>query len=100
MYPLTVPDLQTIINQRALHRKYFDTDIATTILGRTHKEPVTMGRNTFCQGFEQYASDEGYWNYDRMVLQLEYFSDILRDNNPGIDFIFLFDHTCGHDKGI
>ena len=50
-YTLTVPYLQTINEYRALHPKYVDTDAETTILGHTHKETITMGRNPFFQYF-------------------------------------------------
>ena len=93
-YPLSVPYLQTINEYRALLPKYFDTVVATTILGNTHKETITMGRNTFCQEFEYGKSAEIYWTYDRMVLQLDQFTDILKALHPGIDLILIFDHPC------
>ena len=34
-----------------------------------------------------------------MVLKLEDCFNILKALHPGIDFIFLFDHSCGHDRG-
>ena len=99
-YPLKVPYLQTINEYHPLHPKYVDTDTATTILGYTHKEPITMGRNNFCQEFGYGASSKGYLTYDRMVLQVEYCTDTLKALNPGIDLIFLFDHPYGNDGGI
>ena len=59
-----------------------------------------MGRNNFCQEFEYSVSSEGYWTYDRMVLKLEDCTKIIKALHTGIDFIFIFDHTCGHDRGI
>ena len=47
-YPLTVPDLQTMIEYQSIHPIYVDTDKLTTILGNTHKVPITMGRYPFC----------------------------------------------------
>jgi hypothetical protein len=44
------------------------------------------------------ASNEGYWNYDRMVLQLKDCVDVLKCLYPQYDFLFLFDHSCGHHK--
>ena len=70
-YPLTVPDLQKINEYCDLQPKYVDTEAATTILGHTHKEPITMGRNTFFRDFEYGTSAEVYWAYERMVLQIE-----------------------------
>ena len=34
-----------------------------------------------------------------MVLQLEDCTNVLKAIHPGIDFIFLFDRPCGHDRG-
>jgi len=33
-----------------------------------------------------------------MVLQLEDCVDALKTMYPKFDFLFLFDHSCGHDK--
>ena len=35
-----------------------------------------------------------------MVLQLEDFVGILNNIHTGIGFVFIFDHSCGHDRGI
>ena len=58
-----------------------------------------MGRNTFYQYFECGESAEVYWTYDLLVIKLEDCTNILKDLNPGIDFIFLFDHSCGRYRG-
>ena len=57
-----------------------------------------MGRKFFLQDFEYGESDEGYWNYDQIFLQIEDFTIILKSIYLGIDFIFLFDYSCGHDS--
>ena len=54
-----------------------------------------MGINPFFREFGNGASVEGNWNYDRMVLKLEESVNILKDLNPGIDIIFLFDNSYG-----
>ena len=46
-YPLTVTDLQTINWYCVIHPNCVDTDAATTILGHTHKEPITIRINPF-----------------------------------------------------
>ena len=33
-----------------------------------------------------------------MVLQLEDCVDVVKTLHPQYDFLFLFDHSCGHDK--
>ena len=35
-----------------------------------------------------------------MVIKLEECINILKAIHPGIDLIFLFDHSCGNDRGI
>jgi len=52
----------------------------------------------FVVEFEFGINSEGYWCYDRMVLQLEDCVDVLKNVYPEFDFLFLFDHSCGHDK--
>ena len=68
-------------------------DISTTILGHTHKKPITKERNNFYQYFEYGAIDEGYWKYDRMILQIEDYVDILKALHNGINFIIIFDNS-------
>ena len=46
-YTLTVLYLQTIIYYLGFHPKYVDIDTATTILGNTEKETITMVINNF-----------------------------------------------------
>lgn len=52
----------------------------------------------FVQEFEYGASSKGYWTYESMVLQLEDCVDVLKMLYPEFQFLFLFDHSCGHDK--
>ena len=58
-----------------------------------------MGSNNLRQYFKYGASADGYWTYDHMVLQLEDCVDIPKALHPGFYFIFLFDDSCGHDRG-
>ena len=99
VYPLTVQYIQTINEYCALHPKYVDMDASTTILGHTHKEPTTMGRNPLCQYSGYGARDEVYWTYELMVLKLEEWINIITALHTGIYFIFLFYHSCGNDRG-
>ena len=91
-YQLKVTDVQTINKYCALHPKYVDTDVETTTLLHTNKEYITTGRNTLCQEFEYGRIADQYLTYDRMILQLEDCTKILRDIYPVIDFTFIFDH--------
>ncbi len=48
--------------------------------------------------FEYGANQDGYWNYQHMVLQLEDCVNVITTIYPQFDFVFLFDHSSGHDK--
>ena len=50
--------------------------------------------NPFVGEFEYGALNDCYWNYEHMVLQLK----DLKYMYPKYDFLFLFDHSCGHNK--
>jgi hypothetical protein len=52
----------------------------------------------FVLEFEYGVSAEGYWTYDSMVLQLEDCADVVATLYPEYQFLFLFDHSCGHDR--
>ena len=41
---------------------------------------------------------QGYWNYDHMVVQMEDCIDVMTVLFPSYDYLFLFDHSCGHEK--
>ena len=99
-YPLTVTNIQTINRYLSLRPKYVDTYAETAILRHNHKEPITVGRNIFFREFEYGESSEVYWTYNRVVLQIEDFTKILKALNPGIDLIFLFDHPCGSGRSL
>jgi hypothetical protein len=48
--------------------------------------------------FEYGANKEGYWNYEWMMLQTEDCIDVLQALYPQYDYIFMFDHSNGHDR--
>ena len=52
----------------------------------------------FVHYFEYGANGKGYWVYEHMVLQLEDCTDCLAVLYPEYDFLFLLDHSCGHDR--
>jgi len=64
--------------------------------GTLNKHPLKQ--NLFIFEFEYGVAGEGYWSYQHMVLQLEDCVDVLKILYPHFDFLFLFDHSCGHDK--
>ncbi len=42
---------------------------------------------------------EGYRAYDHTALQLEDYIDFMHALYSEYDTIWLFDHSCGHDRG-
>ena len=52
----------------------------------------------FIRELEYGTQMEGYWTYDRMILQLEDCIDCLAVLFPHCEYLFLFDHSNGHDR--
>jgi len=92
---LTEAQLQTVNAERA-GTKYKDEEAATAKRGTALKQPLTS--SPFVLEFEYGVSAEGYWMYESMVLQLEDCADVVKTLYPQYQFLFLFDHSCGHDK--
>jgi hypothetical protein len=42
---------------------------------------------------------EGYWTYDHMALLFEDCMDAIQVLFPNCDSVWLFGHSCGHDRG-
>jgi hypothetical protein len=84
------------VNAVRLGNKYKDEQAAIKKRGKADKHPLTS--SPFILEFEYGASAEGYWTYDSMVLQLEDCADVVTTLYPHYQFLFLFDHSCGHDR--
>jgi hypothetical protein len=85
------------VNERRKNTKYHDHKAAVEVgYKEGYKKPLTS--SPFIRTFEYGADSEGYWNYNHMVLQLEDCVDVLKHLYPQYDFLFLFDHSSGHDK--
>ena len=59
---------------------------------------MSLLKSPFFHELEYGANKEGYWNYKLVFLQLEDCVDVVKMLYPQYDFLFLFDHSCGHDK--
>ena len=93
----TVPDdILERVNTVRLGQKYSDEKAATLINGTPFKKKLT--KTPFVRELEYGCNRGGYWTYDHMSMQLEDCIDILKINYPEFDFIFLFDHSNGHDR--
>jgi len=84
------------INEKRQGEKYVDESAAMAKWGTSEKWELRS--SPFIVEFDYGANNEGYWSYDHMVLQLEDCVDCLKVLAPQFDYLFLFDHSCGHDK--
>jgi hypothetical protein len=84
------------VNQYRRGKLSKDADAAKTIKNKAEKEDLVS--SPFVVEFEYGANKEGHWTYDFMVCQLEDCIDVLHVLHPEFDYVFLFDHSCGHNR--
>ena len=84
------------VNVKRKGTTYSDESAATLKQGNANKKPLTT--TPFVRKLEYGNTNEGYWSYECMILQLEDIIDILQHQFPEFDFVFLFDHSNGHDR--
>jgi hypothetical protein len=84
------------VNEVRHATKYSDEEAAKEIRGKTYKD--LLDNSPFVLQFDCGANNQGYWKYDHMVLQMEDCIDVVKVLWPDFDFLFFFDHSCGHDK--
>jgi hypothetical protein len=92
---MLLEQLQQVNNARR-GKRYKDEEAAISRLRTAYKKDLL--KSPFIKEFEYGASNEGYWCYDHMVLHFEDVVDCLITLYPQYDYLFLFDHSCGHDK--
>ncbi len=92
---VSAEDLQKV-NECRQGKKYSDESAAMDKRGTSAKQPLKS--SPFVVQFEYGINAEGYWTYDRMCLQIEVCIDVLQGLHPHYDYVFLFDHLCGHDR--
>jgi hypothetical protein len=85
-----------VFRRQPTNRMYRDEEAAVKKLGKQEKED--MKESPFIVQFEYGANGEGYWTYESMIIQLEDCIDVVSALYPEYDFIFQFDHSCGHDR--
>jgi hypothetical protein len=85
-----------IVNEHRRGKKYTDSAAALEILRCDDKKDLS--ESPFVRYLEIGVNNEGWWDYNQMILQLEDCVDCLKTLYPAIDFIFLFDHSSGHAK--
>ena len=90
------PLVMEAVNLLRKTKKYSDESAATMKNGSPKKPKLTT--SPFVRKLEYGNQNEGYWTYECMVLQLEDIIDLLSFEFPSFDFVFLFDHSNGHDR--
>ena len=84
------------VNEKRMNMKYSDEKAATVLFGKPEKQKLTT--TPFVRELEYGQNKEGYWSYEHMVIQLEDCVDVLKHLYPDFDFLFLVDHSNGHDR--
>ena len=86
------------VNKSHEGKTYSDMAAAVSLgIKNGEKQELTLLDNPFLKLFEYEANFERYWTYKKMVIQLEDCVDIMKVLHPNSKFVFLFDHSCGHD---
>ncbi len=94
--PLTEQQLNGVNTHRE-GKMYIAEEAAIATRQSKVKRPLTT--SPFIQQFEYRQSNQGYWMYQWMVCQLDDCVDVLYILfGQQYDFLFLSDHSCGHDK--
>jgi hypothetical protein len=94
---LSEEELQRINAYRA-NTEYADQEAAVAVKGEGGAKKKDLKAEPFNCEFEYGANKEGYWTYDHMYVQFEDCLDVLTVLHPEFDYVFLFDHSCGHDR--
>ena len=91
-------DQLDLVNKKRRGRTftYSDKDAAVALFGTATKPELT--KSPFVFWLDYGANADGYWNYERMVIQLEDCIDVLQVLYPQFEFVILFDHSNGHDR--
>jgi hypothetical protein len=89
-------DKVNVERRRGRRKNYVDEISAKQKNGTSKKKPLT--ESPFVRMLEYGANNDGYWTYEAIVLQMEDCVDCLQVLYPMFDFVFLFDHSNGHNR--
>jgi hypothetical protein len=92
---LSAEDLRQVDEHRQ-SKHHSDRLAATEKRGTSQKQPLRS--SPFLVEFEHIVNAEGHWTCDHMVLQMEDCANVVTVLCPEHDCVFLFDHSCGHDR--
>jgi len=94
--PMTPGELDAV-NLSRYGKEYWDTEAALEVHKQTLKQPLKS--SPFSRSIVIGANNDGYWNSFHMAIQLEDCIDcckVLYQND--FLFLFLFDHSQGHNR--
>ena len=94
---MTKDDMEKVNDMR--QGKHFTDEDAENAINRGSVDYPKLKNPPFVTTLEYGKSAEGYWTYDRIILNLEDCIDCLKLLNPQYEFLFLFDSSCGHVCG-
>lgn len=87
------------MNERRKGQQYTDKEAAREIFGHANNEKPPLEETPFIRYLLIGVNNEGYWNSSAMAIQIEDCVDCLKVLlGDEYDFLFLFDHSSGHDK--
>jgi hypothetical protein len=84
------------VNKYRCHKHYSDRLAAVEKRGTSMKQP--LHGSPVLSEFDYGVTAQGYWTYNHMDLQLEDCVDVVTVLYGDYDYVFLFDHSCGHDR--
>ena len=84
------------VNSTRKNCQYSDAEAAIEKKGTTFK--AALQKSPFVCELEYGINNKGYWTYENMVLQLEDCINVLKITHPEFDFVYLFDHSNGHNR--
>jgi hypothetical protein len=77
---------------------YTETESAIKVNGTAIKNSLANSPFVVIFEYGYGAGKEGYWTYDHMCLQYEDCVDTIQVLYPEYDSVWIFDHSCGHDR--
>ena len=97
---LTPEELEKVNKFRREKRPlYTEAEAAIRVNGTAIKKTILNSPFVLTFEYGYGAGKEGYWNYDHMCLQFEDCVDTIQALYPDYDSVWIFDHSCGHDRG-
>jgi hypothetical protein len=84
------------INAHRRGTDYDNKDAAIRVKGSQRKKD--LAESPFTVEFEYGQNNNGYWTYDHLIVQIEDCVDCLKVLYPQYEYLFQFDHSCGHDR--